>query len=82
AASQGRAYLIYNLETDQIETQSNRYGSATIEGLTPIIYYLDAKQREVQNYTVTLKQWPTNDDTYYEGMQLSWGDLVEAMTDA
>lgn len=80
-ARKGRAYVIYDLETGEIAAQDNMNQSATIEGLAPILYYLDAKQRGINNYHLNLKQWPTNNHQFYEGLEMTWEALVEAMTD-
>ena len=44
--NKGKAYLVYNLKTKEIEEENNRAGSATIEGLSPLLYYIDAKTRK------------------------------------
>ncbi|ANZ34536.1 Mur ligase family protein [Staphylococcus carnosus] len=78
----GEAYLIYNLDTEEIEEEKNRDGSATIEGLSPLLYYIDAQSREKENYEVFMNKWPTNNKEFFEGRKISWEELVDSMKDS
>ncbi|MEL0537356.1 Mur ligase family protein [Staphylococcus debuckii] len=77
--NKGKAYLVYNLKTKEIEEENNRAGSATIEGLSPLLYYIDAKTRKKENYLVTMKEWPTNNKEFFTGRKISFTDLIETM---
>lgn len=79
AAKQGKAYMIYNLDNQTIEKQWHRANSQTIEGLAPLLYYIDAKRQNLSKDHVTLKKWPTNHEKMQEGDVLVWDSLVESM---
>ncbi len=53
--------------------------SISIEGLTPLIYYIYSQKREIKKDNVVLNRWPTNDATYFEGKKISYPALIESM---
>ncbi|MCO4327825.1 UDP-N-acetylmuramoyl-tripeptide--D-alanyl-D-alanine ligase [Staphylococcus agnetis] len=60
---------------EQLKISSNE----AIEGLTPLFYYIYAKSLNIPNRPIKLKQWPTNNTSYYEGKVMMLQDLVKHM---
>ncbi|WP_153983303.1 Mur ligase family protein [Staphylococcus hominis] len=75
----GRSYIIVNNNDYKIIEQYNSENSSTIEGLGPIFNYLKGIDDNIKNETVTIGNWATNNNIYYEGKETSTYNLMKDM---
>lgn len=73
-----QAYKYIN-KNSQVKYSKNLNKSSSIEGLSPLIYYIYSQQKTILLNKVALKKWPTNDRTYFEGRVFKYNELVESM---
>lgn len=76
----GKSYLILDNDTNKIIDQKNSEYSQTIEGIGPMINYLKAVSQNIENQTIQLKKWPSNDEKYFEGYETDILTLIKSMT--
>ncbi|RIO88893.1 Mur ligase family protein [Staphylococcus gallinarum] len=76
----GQSYMIIDNKTNDIITSHNVEQSQTIEGMGPLLYYLKAIDDKLDNKTLTMQEWVTNNDKYYTGKQIDLFTLLESMT--
>lgn len=75
----GRAYIKLTKGTTIVSKKYNTINSSTIEGLTPLLYYIFAMENNMPNEVITLKKWPTNDNIYFTGKKIMLNKLIEEM---
>ncbi|MGL3829919.1 Mur ligase family protein [Staphylococcus aureus] len=69
----------YINKNNQTEYSMNLNISSSIEGFSPLIYYIYGKQKINSVNNITLKKWPTNDGVYFEGRKFKYNELVDSM---
>ncbi|REH92617.1 hypothetical protein DOS58_00830 [Staphylococcus felis] len=72
----GNVYLDKN---NKIISMKQQQSAVSMEGLTPLIYYIYCKNEGVVNKKVKLRKWPTNNAIYFEGRELELNQLIDAM---
>lgn len=80
----GKSYIRVNNDTGQIIEEFNSDMSQTIEGMGPLIYYLKAVDEKLENRTINMKSWPTNNSKtgYVEGREIDTYTLLKNMTNS
>ncbi|PTK89447.1 Mur ligase family protein [Staphylococcus gallinarum] len=76
----GQSYMIIDNKTNDIISSHNVEQSQTIEGMGPLLYYLKAMDDKLDNETITMQEWVTNNDKHYTGKQTDLFTLLESMT--
>ena len=80
----GKSYIRINNETGQIIEKFNSNQSQTIEGMSPLIYYLKAIDEKLEDRIISMKSWPTNNSKngYVEGLKIHIYTLLKNMTNS
>ncbi|KIX90910.1 glutamate ligase [Staphylococcus microti] len=76
----GQSYLIVDNETLEIDRAVNDRNSMTVDGLSPLIFYLYAADQKVTNTSRPLKEWGTNNKTFYTGREMTMYELLKHVT--
>lgn len=76
----GHSYLVIDNKTNEVIEEHNINNSMTIEGLGPLIYYLNAIDKNLVNTKIIMHEWPTNNEKYYKGKEINLYYLLEAMS--
>ncbi|OOV76455.1 Mur ligase family protein [Mammaliicoccus fleurettii] len=75
-----KSYIKVSNETNEIIEEFNVENSSTISGLAPILYYIHGKNINLENKTIKLKNWPTNDSEFYTSKELTVSELLNEMS--
>ncbi|AVQ33905.1 glutamate ligase [Staphylococcus muscae] len=78
----GESYLIIDNDTLEITRAHNANNSMTIDGIGPFIFYLYAMDNNIENITQPLKEWGTNNETFYTGRPISTYELLKYATNS
>ncbi|EHV5280052.1 hypothetical protein K0T63_001169 [Staphylococcus pseudintermedius] len=70
------AYLNQN---GKVENNAYVNTPISIEGITPLIYYIYSQKKRMVNRKIFLKKWPTNNEIYFTGKEIELTDLIMAM---
>lgn len=76
----GQSYLIVDNETLKIDRAVNPRLSMTVDGLGPLIFYMYAMDEKVADTSRPLKEWGTNNKTFYTGRQMTTYELLAQVT--
>lgn len=63
----GKSYIIVDNVTSKIEHEYNTENSMTVEGMGPLLYYMNAIDENAQNEELELQEWVTNNSTFFKG---------------
>lgn len=75
-----KSYIKVCNKTDQITDEFNAENSCTVSGLAPILYYINGKNKNLENKVVNLKRWPTNDSDFPTDKNLTVNEILNAMS--
>lgn len=78
-SEKGKSYIIIDNESNDIISKFNIENSMTIEGMGPLLYYIKAMETDIENRTLKLKEWVTNNDKYFTGKEITISNLIESM---
>lgn len=79
-SNNGKSYIIVNNDTNEIEEQFNVENSMTIEGMGPLVYYMNAIDVQVPNEVLQLKEWVTNNSNFFTGKTINVYELLTSMS--
>lgn len=79
-SNNGKSYIIVNNDTNEIEEQFNVENSMTIEGMGPLVYYMNAIDVQVPNEELQLKEWVTNNSNFFTGKTINVYELLTSMS--
>lgn len=75
-----KSYIKVSNDTNEIIEEFNVENSSTISGLAPILYYIHGKNINLENKTIKLNNWPTNDAEFYTSKEITVSELLDAMS--
>ncbi|MEJ7479602.1 Mur ligase family protein [Staphylococcus pasteuri] len=76
----GKSYIIVDNVTSKIEHEYNTENSMTVEGMGPLLYYMNAIDENAQNEELELQEWVTNNSTFFKGKKVNVFSLLSSMT--